>query len=169
MCDAYRDQYGCIFISAMPTNLYGPNDNYDLNKSHVLPALLRKFHEAKQSGMPEVIVWGTGTPLREFLHVDDLATACLFLMENYNERGIINIGSGDELSIAELANMLKDITGFRGRITWDSSKPDGTMRKLLDVSKITNLGWKPMISLFNGISSVYKEGFARDAALTSKA
>jgi GDP-L-fucose synthase len=168
MCDAYRDQYGCNFISAMPTNLYGPNDNYDLNKSHVLPALLRKFHEAKQSNMPEVIVWGTGTPLREFLHVDDLATACLFLMENYNERGIINIGSGNELSIEELANMLKDITGFRGRITWDSSKPDGTMRKLLDISKIKNLGWQPMISLFEGISSVYKESFASDAALVSK-
>jgi len=168
MCDAYRDQYGCNFISAMPTNLYGPNDNYDLNKSHVLPALLRKFHEARKSNLPEVTVWGTGTPLREFLHVDDLATACFFLMENYNERGIINIGSGKELSIAELANMLKDITRFAGRITWDSSKPDGTMRKLLDISKITNLGWEPMINLYDGVSSVYKESFANDAPLVSK-
>jgi len=168
MCDAYRDQYGCNFISAMPTNLYGPNDNYDLNKSHVLPALLRKFHEARKSNLPEVTVWGTGTPLREFLHVDDLATACFFLMENYNERGIINIGSGKELSIAELANMLKDITRFAGRITWDSSKPDGTMRKLLDISKITNLGWEPMINLYDGVSSVYKESLANDAPLVSK-
>ncbi len=159
MCDAYRAQYGCNYISAMPTNLYGPNDNYDLNTSHVLPALLRKFHEAKLNNAPVVEVWGTGSPLREFLHVDDLAEACLFLMEHYNEPGHINVGSGSEVSIKQLAEMIMDVTGFEGELKWDSSKPDGTPRKLMDSTKINNLGWKPEISLRDGINSVYNEKF----------
>src|SRR6266496_11399 len=162
MCDAYRDQYGCNFISVMPTNLYGPNDNYDLNKSHVLPALLRKFHEAKQAGSKEVTVWGSGTPRREFLHADDMATACLFLMENYSESGIINIGVGKDISIAELANTIKNITGFTGKIIWDSTKPDGTPQKLLDVTKLTELGWKPQMELVSGIRSVYEQAFLQN-------
>ena len=168
MCDAYRDQYNCNFISVMPTNLYGPNDNYDLNKSHVLPALLRKFHEAKQDYSQEVTVWGSGTPRREFLHADDMADACLFLMENYNEPGIINIGVGKDLSIAELAGIIKNITGFTGKIVWDSTKPDGTPQKLLDVSKLTELGWKPQIDLINGIRTVYQETFLQDIAFQQK-
>ncbi len=162
MCDAYRDQYGCNFISVMPTNLYGPNDNYDLNKSHVLPALLRKFHEAKQAGSKEVTVWGSGTPRREFLHADDMANACLFLMENYSESGIINIGVGKDISIAELANTIKNITGFTGKIIWDSTKPDGTPQKLLDVTKLTELGWKPQMELVSGIRSVYEQAFLQN-------
>jgi GDP-L-fucose synthase len=159
MCDAYRAQYGSNYISAMPTNLYGPNDNYDLNTSHVLPALLRKFHEAKLNNAPVVEVWGSGSPLREFLHVDDLAEACLFLMEHYNEPGHINVGSGSEVSIKHLAEMIMNVTDFRGELKWDSSKPDGTPRKLMDSTKINNLGWKPEISLRDGINSVYNEKF----------
>lgn len=159
MCDAYRDQYGCNFISAMPTNLYGPNDNYDLKKSHVLPALLRKFHEAKEEGKPSVEVWGSGAPLREFLHVDDLADACMFLMNEYNEQGHINVGSGNEISIKGLAEMIKSIVGYEGKIVWDDSKPDGTPRKLMDNSKINALGWSPLISLQDGIATVYNDKF----------
>ena len=160
MCDAYRDQYNCNFISAMPTNLYGPNDNYDLKNSHVLPALLRKFHEAKENNAPSVEVWGTGSPLREFLHVDDLAKACLFLMENYNEAGHVNVGSGNEISIKDLAELIKDIVGYEGELNWDTSKPDGTPRKLMDNSKIHQLGWQPAITLREGIETVYADKFA---------
>lgn len=157
LCDAYRAQYGCNFISVMPTNLYGPNDNYDLNNSHVLPALLRKMIEAKEVNKESVEVWGTGNPLREFLYVDDLADACLFLMEEYNEAGPINIGYGKDISIHNLAILIKDIVGFEGRITFNTSKPDGTPRKLMDVSKTNKLGWKAKISLENGIKKVYEE------------
>ena len=159
MCEAYKDQYGCNFISAMPTNLYGPNDNYDLNNSHVLPALLRKFHEAKESGVDTVEVWGSGSPLREFLHVDDLAEACYYLIQNYNEKDFVNIGSGVDLTIKELATLIKEIVGFKGELKFDSSKPDGTPRKLMDVSKLEKLGWKYSINLKEGITSVYKEAF----------
>lgn len=157
LCDAYRAQYGCNFISVMPTNLYGPNDNYDLNNSHVLPALLRKFHEAKQEGSKEVIVWGSGTPLREFLHVDDLADACYFLMQQYNEEGLVNVGVGKDISIRELAELIKNIVGYEGALVFDPSKPDGTPRKLMDVSKLHGLGWKARIGLQEGIEKVYKE------------
>jgi GDP-L-fucose synthase len=157
MCDAYRAQYGCNFISVMPTNLYGPNDNYDLTTSHVMPALLRKFHEAKRSGASEVTVWGTGTPLREFLHADDMADACFYLMQNYNEEGLVNIGIGEDISIGDLARLIKDIVGFEGNLVFDTSKPDGTPRKLMDVTKLTNLGWKASITLENGIRSVYED------------
>lgn len=160
MCDAYRAQYGCNFISVMPTNLYGPNDNYDLQKSHVLPALLRKFHEAKVNGDPNVTVWGSGTPLREFLHADDLAEACFFLMQNYNEPGLVNIGVGEDISIKDLANLVKKITGYPGEIVWDTSKPDGTPRKLMDVTKLHSFGWKAKIGLEEGISKVYEDKFA---------
>lgn len=159
MCDAYRDQYGCNFISAMPTNLYGPNDNYDLNNSHVLPALLRKFYEAKENGEEAVVIWGSGTPLREFLHVDDLAEACLFLMNNYNEAGHVNVGSGSEIAIKDLALLIKDIVGFNGELQLDSSKPDGTPRKLMDNGKINSLGWSPKISLEEGVRNVYEDKF----------
>jgi len=159
MCDAYRSQYGCNFISVMPTNLYGPNDNYDLNSSHALPALIRKFHEAKMENKPEVVVWGSGTPRREFLHAEDMADACVFLMKNYNEGGLINIGIGEDLTIKELAEMIKEITGYTGKIVFDSSKPDGTPRKLMDVSKLSALGWKASIDLKDGITKVYKEKF----------
>ena len=159
MCDAYRSQYGCNFISVMPTNLYGPNDNYDLKNSHVLPALIRKFHEAKFNEEPEVIVWGSGTPRREFLHADDMADACVFLMKNYNEPGLINIGIGEDLSIKELSEMIKDITGYNGKIVFDSSKPDGTPRKLMDVSKLSSLGWKATVELKAGIEKTYNENF----------
>ncbi len=161
MCDAYRDQYGCNFISVMPTNLYGLNDNYDLQNSHVLPALLRKFHEAKNNNDKEVIVWGTGSPLREFLHATDMADACVFLMQNYDDRGFVNIGSGSEISIADLAHLVKDIVGFKGEIVFDTSKPDGTPRKLMDVSKLNNLGWNFSIDLKAGIEAVYKEKFLK--------
>jgi GDP-L-fucose synthase len=157
MCDAYREQYGCNFISVMPTNLYGPNDNYDLNNSHVLPALLRKFITAKNEGATSVTIWGTGSPLREFLHADDLAAACLFLMETHNESGLVNIGVGEDVSILDLAKMVKKIVGFTGDIITDTTKPDGTPRKLMDVSKLTNLGWKASISLEEGIKKVYEE------------
>jgi len=157
MCDAYRSQYGCNFISAMPTNLYGPNDNYDLSNSHVLPALIRKFHEAKTRGLDEVIIWGTGTPLREFMHVSDLADACFFLMQGYNEPGFVNIGVGEDISIKDLALMIKDIVGFEGVIRHDTSKPDGTPRKLMDVSRLHALGWRNRIGLREGIQSVYGE------------
>jgi len=159
MCDAYRTQYGCNFISVMPTNLYGPNDNYDLNTSHVLPALIRKFHEAKVQDKPEVIVWGSGNPRREFLHADDMADACVFLMKNYNEEGLINIGVGEDLSIKELAEMIKEITGYKGKIAFDISKPDGTPRKLMDISKLSSLGWKASIHLKDGIKKVYEQNF----------
>jgi GDP-L-fucose synthase len=157
MCDAYRSQYGCNFISVMPTNLYGPNDNYDLNNSHVLPALIRKFHEAKQSSQPTVTMWGTGSPLREFLHADDLADACYYLMQNYNEPGLVNIGVGHDISIKDLAIMVKEIVGYEGEIVHDLSKPDGTPRKLMDVSKLHSLGWKEKIELRSGIEKVYEE------------
>lgn len=157
MCDAYRAQYGCNFISVMPTNLYGPNDNYDLNKSHVLPAFIRKFHEAKMLGLPSVTIWGTGTPKRELLHADDLADACLFLMQQYNEPGFVNIGTGDDIAIKDLALLVKDITGYAGTIEHDLSKPDGTPRKLMDVDKLHALGWKASIGLREGVEKVYRE------------
>lgn len=156
LCETYRDQYGDNFISAMPTNLYGPNDNYDLNKSHVLPALIRKFHTAKIKGDANVEIWGTGSPLREFLHVDDLADACLFLMNEYNDKQFVNIGTGEDLSIKALAELVKTIVGFKGEITFDSSKPDGTPRKLMDVSFLHSQGWHHKIELANGIRSVYE-------------
>ncbi len=156
MCDAYRAQYGCNFISAMPTNLYGPNDNYDLNNSHVLPALLRKFITAKRNHAAEVILWGTGSPKREFMHVNDLADACLFLMDQYNEQGLVNIGVGSDVSIFELANIVKNVVGFEGDIVLDTTKPDGTPRKLMDVSKINHLGWTAQIGLQQGIHLVYE-------------
>ncbi|MRI62410.1 GDP-L-fucose synthase [Ornithobacterium rhinotracheale] len=159
LCDAYREQFNVNYISAMPTNLYGPNDNYDLKNSHVLPAMLRKFHEAKLEGKDFVTLWGDGSPKREFLHVDDLAEACYFLLENYNEPGPINVGTGKDLSIKELALMIKDIVDFNGEIKWDTSKPNGTPRKLLDISKIEELGWSPKIGLKEGIEKVYKEKF----------
>ncbi|MBS1545341.1 MAG: GDP-L-fucose synthase [Bacteroidetes bacterium] len=155
MCDAYRSQYGCNFISAMPCNLYGPNDNYDLNTSHVIPALLRKFHEAKVNGSPTVTVWGSGKPLREFMHVDDLADACLFLMERFDEPGFVNVGTGEELSIAKLAGLISRVTGFTGAIEFDSSKPDGTPRKILDTGRIIQMGWRTQISLERGLKTVY--------------
>lgn len=157
LCEAYRDQYGCNFISAMPTNLYGPNDNYDLQKSHVLPAMIRKFHNAKVNGAPRVELWGDGSPLREFLHVDDLAEACVHLMENYDEKLFVNVGTGTDLSIKELAILVKDIIGYDGEIIWDSSKPNGTPRKLMDVSRINEFGWKHKIDLPIGITKVYED------------
>jgi GDP-L-fucose synthase len=157
MCEAYRNQYGCNFISAMPTNLYGPNDNYDLHNSHVLPALIRKFHTAKVNQDKSVVIWGTGTPRREFLHVDDLADACYYLLEHYDGEQLVNVGSGVDVTIFELANLVKQIVGFNGEIELDPSKPDGTPRKLMDVSKLEKVGWKYKISLEEGISSVYKE------------
>lgn len=157
LCEAYRDQYGCNFISAMPTNLYGPNDNYDLNNSHVLPALIRKFHTAKTQEDSTVEVWGTGSPLREFLHVDDLADACYHLMLHYNEKLFVNIGTGEDLSIKALAEMIRDIVGFEGQIQWNTDKPDGTPRKLMDVSRIHSFGWKHRIDLREGIASVYAD------------
>lgn len=156
LCDSYRAQYGCNFISAMPTNLYGPNDNYDLEKSHVLPAMLRKFITAKANNEPSVTIWGTGTPKREFLHVDDLAEACMYLMEHYNEKGLVNIGTGIDVTILELAQMVKQVTGYEGKIELDLSKPDGTPRKLMDVTKINQFGWKARIDLHTGISMVYE-------------
>ncbi|MDH7463682.1 GDP-L-fucose synthase [Chitinophagaceae bacterium 26-R-25] len=163
MCDAYRSRYGCNFVSVMPTNLYGPNDNYDLNNSHVLPALIRKFHEAKQNNEPAVTVWGTGSPLREFLHADDLADACYFLMQNYDEPGLINIGVGHDITIKNLALLVKEIVGYEGEIVHDLSKPDGTPRKLMDVSKLHALGWKEKIGFREGIEKVYEEFKAKHA------
>jgi len=155
LCEAYRDQYGARFISAMPTNLYGPGDNYDLQNSHVLPALIRKIHTAHVEGRPTVELWGTGSPMREFLHVDDLASACLHLMHHYEGREWLNIGTGEDLSIRALAEMVCEVVGYKGSLVWDTSKPDGTPRKLLDVSKINALGWKASIGLRAGIESVY--------------
>ncbi|MFP5040696.1 GDP-L-fucose synthase family protein [Parasediminibacterium sp. JCM 36343] len=157
LCDGYRAQYGCNFISAMPTNLYGPNDNYDLQKSHVLPAMLRKFITAKKNGTPSVELWGTGTPKREFLHVDDLADACLYLMSSYNEKGLVNVGWGDDVTILELAQLVKKIVGYEGELKFDTTKPDGTPRKLMDVSKLESFGWKASITLEQGIGMVYNE------------
>ncbi|HZV34155.1 MAG TPA: GDP-L-fucose synthase [Verrucomicrobiae bacterium] len=161
LCEAFRQQHGCDFISALPTNLYGPNDNYDLQTSHVLPALIRKFHDAKITGAKTVTCWGTGAPLREFLHSDDLAAACLFLMENYSDPKIINVGFGSDVSIRELADLVKNIVGFQGEIVWDQSKPDGTPRKLTDSSRIFALGWKPRIDLATGIRMVYADFVSR--------
>lgn len=157
LCETYRDQYNCNFISAMPTNLYGPNDNYDLNNSHVLPALLRKFHTAKMNADSQVEIWGTGAPKREFLHVHDLADACLFLMENYQEKELVNIGCGEDISIKELALKIKEIVGFEGELIFNTSKPDGTPRKLLDMTKMHSMGWKHRIELDEGIKNVYKD------------
>ena len=151
MCQAYRRQYGCDFISAMPTNLYGANDNYDLQSSHVLPALIRKFHEAKASAARSVTCWGTGSPLREFLYADDLARACVFLLENYNEEQFINVGSGQEVSVRELAETIQRVVGFAGKIVWDNTKPDGMPRKLMDSSRLLALGWRPQVELAAGI------------------
>ncbi|MES1191646.1 MAG: GDP-L-fucose synthase [Steroidobacter sp.] len=156
MCQAYKRQYGFNAISVMPTNLYGPGDNFDLNNSHVLPALIRKFHEAGLENKPEVQIWGTGTPRREFLHVDDLADACLFLMQHYNEESLINVGWGEDITIKELAELIQSIVGYEGRLVFDSTKPDGTPRKLLDTSKLTQLGWQPSINLAEGIRSTYQ-------------
>lgn len=155
MCDAYRAQYGCNFISVMPTNLYGPNDNYDLQHSHVLPALIRKFHEAKVTESPSVEIWGSGKPLREFMHAEDLAAACYFLMLNFSEPGFINIGTGKDISIKDLAMLIKEVTGYKGKLQFDASKPDGTPRKLLDVSRLHDLGYRHEISLEEGIRQVY--------------
>jgi GDP-L-fucose synthase len=157
MCDAYRSQYGCDFISVMPTNLYGPNDNYDLQNAHVLPSLVRKFHEAKINNAPEVSIWGSGSPKREFLHADDLADACVFLMNTYSDEGLVNIGTGEDISISDLALMIKEVVGYEGAIVNDHSKPDGTPRKLMDVSKLSKLGWNYTIPLKKGLEMVYQE------------
>jgi len=157
MCDAYRDQYGCNFISVMPTNLYGLNDNYHPENSHVLPALIRKFDEAKNNGSKEVVIWGTGSPMREFLYADDLADACYYLMENYSEPTLINIGTGEDLTIKDLALAVKKTVGFEGELVFDTSKPDGTPRKLMDVSKLHNLGWKHQIELEEGLKLAYQD------------
>jgi GDP-L-fucose synthase len=161
MCDAYRSQYGCNFISVMPTNLYGPNDNYDLEKSHVLPALIRKFHEAKIHNTPTVTIWGTGTPMREFLHADDMADACVFLMNTYDEAGLINIGTGKDITIKDLALTIKKIVGYNGELIFDATKPDGTPRKLMDVTKLHHLGWHHKIELEQGIAAVYQDQFLK--------
>lgn len=164
LCEAYRSQYGCDFISAMPTNLYGPNDNYDLENAHVLPSLLRKFHEAKLDGKPSVEIWGSGTPMREFLHVDDLADACFFLLNNYSSSGTVNIGTGKDISIRDLALMIKKITGYEGELTFNTSKPDGTPKKLLDVSRLREIGFSYKIELEDGITRVYEE-YKKDVVL----
>jgi GDP-L-fucose synthase len=161
LCEAYRDQYGCNFISAMPTNLYGPGDNYHLQHSHVIPALIRKFHEAKATGKKIVEIWGSGGPLREFMYVDDLADACVFLMQHYHDRLFINVGSGEEVSIKELAMLVKEVTGFNGELVFDTTKPDGTPRKLMDSSKLNNLGWKSTTRLKEGLKMTY--GFFKEA------
>jgi GDP-L-fucose synthase len=160
MCEAYRAQYGCNYISVMPTNLYGPNDNYDLQNSHVLPAMIRKFHEAKARGDQSMELWGTGSPMREFLYADDLAEACLFLMETYNEAELVNIGTGVDVTIKELAETVQKIVGFTGEIKWDTNRPDGTPRKLMDVSKLHGLGWKHRIELSDGIQLAYQDFLA---------
>jgi GDP-L-fucose synthase len=157
MCEAYRAQYGCDFISVMPTNLYGPNDNYDLENSHVLPAMIRKFQEAKERGDASMTLWGTGSPMREFLHADDLAEACVYLMETYSDAELVNIGTGVDVTIKELAETVKEIVGFRGSIQWDTTRPDGTPRKLMDVSKLHSLGWKHKIELKEGIALAYQD------------
>lgn len=163
MAEAFRDQYGCNYISVMPTNLYGINDNYHPQNSHVLPALIRRFHDAKINQLPEVMIWGTGTPLREFLFSDDLADACVFLMNNYDEKQFINIGIGEDLSIKELAELIKDVIGYQGNISFDSSKPDGTPRKLMDVSKLHALGWKHRVNLREGIQLAYADFLKKEA------
>lgn len=157
MCEAYRDQYGCNFISAMPTNMYGIGDNYHPQNSHVLPALIRKFHEAKVNGADQVVVWGSGTPRREFMYSDDLAEACIYLMEHYNEKEFVNVGTGEDLSIAELAQLIQKVVGFQGSIVYDTSKPDGTPRKLMDVSKLNSLGFRHQVSLEEGIEKAYQD------------
>ncbi len=162
LCEAYRSQYGCNFISAMPTNLYGPNDNYDLQGSHVLPALIRKFHEAKVNGQPTVEVWGTGSPKREFLHADDLADACFFLMENYNDDLFVNIGTGEDVTIREVAELIQEIVGFTGELRWNTDKPDGTPRKLMDVSRLNTLGWKHTTDLKQGLERTYQDFLANE-------
>lgn len=167
MCDAYRSQYGCNYISVMPTNLYGYNDNYHPQNSHVLPALIRRFHEAKANNIPEVTIWGTGTPKREFLFADDLAEACYYLMQNYNEEGLVNIGTGEDISIKDLALLIKDIIGYEGEIKFDASKPDGTPRKLMDVSKLHSKGWHHKIELRDGIKLAYEDFLAHQANLVS--
>ena len=167
LCQAYRRQHGCDFISAMPTNLYGPNDNYDLQESHVLPALIRKFHEAKIGGAPSVVCWGTGAPLRELLHVDDLARACVLLLEEYSGEQFINIGSSSDLSVRELAELVRRVVGYSGEIVWDRSKPDGTPKKLMDSSRMRALGWRPQIGLEEGIRATYAEYVASQPAVPS--
>jgi len=162
MCDAYRDQYGCNFISVMPTNLYGYNDNYHPQNSHVLPALIRRFHEAKEQNVPAVTIWGTGSPKREFLFADDLADACYYLMQNYDEAGLVNIGTGEDVSIKELALLVKSIVGYEGEINFDTSKPDGTPRKLMDVSKLHNKGWKHKVELEEGIKLAYQDFLSKE-------
>jgi len=165
LCEAFRQQYGCNFISAMPTNMYGPNDNYDPQGSHVLPALIRRFHDAKASGAPSVTCWGSGSPLREFLYADDLASGCLFLMENYDEQLFVNIGSGSEISIRELSELVKRIVGYTGEIFWDKSKPDGTPRKIMDSSRLFALGWRPKVTLEAGIQLAYADFLKHQAAV----
>jgi GDP-L-fucose synthase len=168
MCDAYRDQYGCNYISVMPTNLYGYNDNYHPKNSHVLPALIRRFHEAKEQNLPVVTIWGTGSPLREFLFADDLAEACYFLMQNYNEAGFVNIGTGEDLSIKELALLVKKIIGYEGNVDFDTTKPDGTPRKLMDVSKLHNIGWKHHTTLAEGIELAYRDFLSKGELLAER-
>jgi GDP-L-fucose synthase len=169
MCQAYRRQYGCDFISAMPTNIYGPNDNYDLQNSHVLPALIRKFHEAKAADAPTVSCWGTGSPLREFLYSDDLARACVFLLENCSEEQFINIGFGSEVSIRELTETVKRVVGFAGQIVWDTTKPDGMPRKLMDSSRLFALGWRPQVELEAGLRLAYEDFLKRSVESRSQA
>jgi GDP-L-fucose synthase len=164
LCQAYRRQYGCDFICAMPTNMYGPNDNYDLQTSHVLPALIRKFHEAKMTNAPTITCWGTGTPFREFLYADDLAQACLFLMQNYSDEQFLNVGYGSDVTVRDLAETIKTIVGFEGEIVWDKSKPDGTPRKLMDSSRLFALGWKPRVTLEAGIRLAYEDFQSKFAA-----
>ena len=162
LCESYRSQYGCNFISAMPTNLYGPNDNYDLQGSHVLPALIRKFHEAKINDQSTVEVWGTGSPMREFLHADDLADACFFLMEHYNDDLFVNIGTGEDVTIREVAEQIKEIVGFEGELRWNTDKPDGTPRKLMDVSRLHGMGWKHTTELKQGLELTYQDFLANE-------
>ena len=169
MCDAYRAQYGCNFISVMPTNLYGYNDNYHPQNSHVLPALIRRFYEAKEQELPDVTIWGTGSPMREFLFADDLAEACYYLMQNYDEEGLVNIGTGHDLSIKDLALLIKDIVGYSGEVKFDTTKPDGTPRKLMDVSKLHNRGWKHTIELPEGIKLAYHDFLAKQTHSSSPA
>ena len=168
MCDAYRDQYGCNYISVMPTNLYGLNDNYHPQNSHVLPALIRRFHEAKEQNAAEVVIWGTGSPKREFLFADDLAEACYYLMQNYNEPGLVNIGTGEDLSIKDLALLIKQIIGYTGEIKFDTAKPDGTPRKLMDVTKLTNAGWKYHTTLEQGIALAYHDFLSKGLLIAER-
>ncbi len=162
MCESYRRQYGCNFVSVMPTNLYGPNDNYDLQNSHVLPAMIRKFHEAKIQNKPQVELWGTGAPLREFMHADDMAAACVYIMQTYNDEAFVNIGVGNDVSIKQLAETIRDIVGYAGAINWNTDKPNGTPRKLMDVSRLHALGWKHQYELFEGISNTYQDFLSKE-------